>query len=165
MLSFRRGKRPELLYCFVMKVILLQDVTKLGHAGEQKEVADGFARNFLFPRKMAVHVTPGSVMDAEKLLQSHARKQQTQAAEILKTLQGMVDKTIVLQGKASDVGTLFAAIGADQIAEAFVQRGMQLTADMVRLDHPLKKTGDHTVSIALVGQAPMAWTIRVTALA
>jgi large subunit ribosomal protein L9 len=129
-----------------MKVILLQDIAGLGKKNEVKDVADGYALNFLLPKKMAETATPQSLARVQKILAAAKAKKQLQADLLAKTLKSLVGKEITLKSKANDRGQLFAAVRAEEISQAIKeQTGVAVSPSLITLTQPLKTIGDHEV--------------------
>lgn len=136
-----------------MKVILIADIKKVGQKGQVVEVADGYAQNVLLPRKLALPGTAANLAAqaaqdervADKKALSH-----TLLAKALKTLHG---KTLTLEAKANDTGTLFQAIHEKEIVRAVKsQYALDLPDSVVVLPEPLKKAGTHTVQLEGEGE-------------
>lgn len=132
-----------------MKVVLLKNVEKLGLAGDVCDVAEGYARNFLFARKLATSATAEALAKAEQL-----RKEKEQRAEL--DLTRIEDRASRLDGfelefkeKANEQGTLFAAVNAVKIAAALKKKGMPVSEKNIALPHPLKEVGEHEVRLEL----------------
>ena len=148
-----------------MKVILKKDVAKLGEAGALVEVSDGYARNFLFPKGLAVEGTPGAVAEwkAEQArLKAKDDKARAEAQELQAKLRG---KSITIEGKAGEGGKLFGSITAAQIAEALeAQHGLHgIDKRDVKLDETVKSGGNFKFSVKLYPgiQADMTLTVKV----
>ena len=148
-----------------MKVILKSDVNKLGRAGALIEVSDGYARNFLFPKGLAVEATPAKMAEwkAEQARQkARDEKNRQEALELQKKLQG---KAITIEGKAGENGKLFGSITAAQIAEALeVQHGLTgFDKRDVKLDETVKTAGNFKFAVKLYPgiQADMTLTVTV----
>ena len=131
-----------------MKVILTQDVKGTGKKGQIVEVSDGFARNFLFPRKAAREATAGAVVAAQQAeaAEAHRRKQEEAAAkELAKGLEG---KVVKMTAKAGENGKLFGAITSKEIAEAAeAQLGAKLDKKKIELDGNIKELGEYDVCL------------------
>jgi large subunit ribosomal protein L9 len=138
-----------------MKVIFLDNVKGIGQVGDVKEVSDGYARNFLFPRKLGKPASAGAAKEAETM---KAKKLEAlsiakaQSEELAKKLSGIA---VVLKGKANEKGKLFSAITAADVAtELSKEAGIHIAPEAVVLKEHLKTIGEHTVSIALSGGLP-----------
>ncbi len=133
-----------------MKVILLDNIKGIGHIGDIKDVADGYARNFLFTRRLAKIADAGAQKEAVALqakrtiLLAQEKQRAQEAADKLK------DITIELSGKASETGTLFGAITKREIIKKTKElTGVELDADMLHLPEHLKTLGEHVVTLKL----------------
>ncbi len=132
-----------------MRVILTRDVPNLGKEGELKNVAGGYARNYLIPRGLAVPATEGNLrtwQEQQKLQQARAERLRQQAIQAAQQLNG---QTITLRGKTAPNSTrLFGAITAADIAQAIQQQfGIKVDKRRIELLDPIRTTGTHTVDI------------------
>lgn len=131
-----------------MKVILTQDVNDLGMRGDVVEVADGYARNYLVPRSLAVKATRGALADAEKIREARqeAAMREREAAEEL--AQALAGTTVVVAARSADEGKLFGSIGIRDVAAAIHKyTGIEVDHDTIRLAGPIKEIGLHQVGI------------------
>lgn len=130
-----------------MKVILLKDVEKLGKEGEIKQVADGYARNFLIPKQMAVLATKSEMAQAEEQQKIDTQK----AEEELALFQGIASQIDGLElevpVKINEEGKLFGAITANQIAEKLKEKGFKIKKEQVKLKDPIKELGEYEIAI------------------
>jgi len=132
-----------------MRVILTRDVPNLGKEGELKNVAGGYARNYLIPRGLAVPATEGNLrtwQEHQKLMQARAERLRQQAKEAAERLNG---QTITLRGKTAPNSTrLFGAITAADVAQAIQEQfGIKVDKRRIELIDPIRTTGHHTVDI------------------
>jgi large subunit ribosomal protein L9 len=135
-----------------MKVILTDNIKGIGRIGDIKDVSDGYARNFLFPRKLGKPASDGAARELEglkaKKLEAMALEK-AQAEELAKKLEGLA---VVLQGKSNEKGKLFSAITAADVAAAVSKEaGVHIAPESIVLTDHLKTIGDHSVRIALAG--------------
>lgn len=147
-----------------MKIVMRQDVEKVGDKGTVQTVSDGFARNYLIPKGFAVLATPGelkSVAQAEKV---QARKIAKQEGE-LQSLSDKIDgQRLSFTARASEQGRLFGSVTSGDIAERLAsQIGEQIDRRKVVLDEAIRSTGDHRVTIHLVGRLRPQVIVSVTA--
>ncbi|MEW6324541.1 MAG: 50S ribosomal protein L9 [Nitrospirota bacterium] len=146
-----------------MKVILREEIQSLGQPGAIVEVSDGYARNFLLPRKKAVPATPAN-LNAAQAAQRRIEAQQAEArAEAEQLAQRLGATTVTIPVQAGEDGKLFGAVTAKDIAEALVNAGLAVDKRMIELDSPIKQTGEVTVTIRL--QAGVSAPLRVTVAA
>ena len=132
-----------------MEVILREDIEKLGNRGEIVKVADGYARNFLLPRRLAVQATDANRKIVEQERQAHLRREAKLADEAkdLGTLMGSVSVTI--RQKAGEEGQLFGSVTSADIADALAAQGYQIERRKIQLDHPIKQLGEYKVPVRL----------------
>jgi large subunit ribosomal protein L9 len=132
-----------------MKVILLDYVYKHGVAGEVIDVADGFARNFLFPKRLAVKATPGELKRAGKLRQNAAARRaalEEQLNELGRQINGV---ELVFGRRAASTGKLFGSVTTTEIAEALLaQTGVDINRRRIS-QQPLREVGTHDVPVRL----------------
>ena len=138
-----------------MKVILTQDVAKLGKSGEMKTVTDGYATNFLIPRKLAVPAAGGAFRAWQHDIASREdkRKREREEAEIAATR--ISSTTLTMGVKVGEGGKLFGSITAKDIADALGRRGITVDRHKIELDEPLKSLGTYKVAVkVLSGMTP-----------
>ncbi len=140
-----------------MKVILLQDVAKIGRRFEIVEVPTGFAQNKLIPQKLATEATAGNVKRVTERNQKLSAQSAADEAAFAATLQSIGDTPITVSAPANDQGHLFQALRADRIAEA-----LSVPAATVAIDTPIKATGTHAVTLQM-GAVSKEVTIEVVA--
>ena len=132
-----------------MKVILKQDVDKLGKAGDVVKVAPGYGRNFLIPRKMAAEATPGNLknMEIERLAIARRDQRDKEAAMIL--AKEIVKLTVTIQRKAGEGGTLYGSVTGIDIADRLAAYKIEIDKRKIQLDEPIKTIGEYQVPIRL----------------
>ena len=138
-----------------MKVILTADVDKLGKSGEMKVVAEGYARNFLIPRRLAVPAAGGAYRAWQHDIASREdkRRREREEAEIASNRIGST--TLTMGVKVGDGGKLYGSITAKDIADALGRRGIVVDRHKVDLEEPLKSLGTYKVAVKLYqGLAP-----------
>ncbi|MFH1338972.1 MAG: 50S ribosomal protein L9 [Candidatus Omnitrophota bacterium] len=133
-----------------MKVILVQDAGKFGKSGSVIKVKDGFARNFLFPRNLAVPATPGNLKKVEqerKRIESMRQQEKELAENLAKRLSGM---PITIAAEIHNEDQLYGSIGPSELLSALKEEGItELAGDAVILEEPIKATGVYEVKIKL----------------
>jgi large subunit ribosomal protein L9 len=132
-----------------MELILREDVAKLGLRGQIVKVADGYARNFLLPKRLAVPATEANKKIVEQERQAALRreaKEKTGAEDLAKMLAGVVLET---KQKAGEHDVLFGSVTAKDIAEMLEKKGFNIDRRKVMLDAPLKTLGEHSVNLRL----------------
>lgn len=132
-----------------MKVILIKDVESLGGAGDVKEVADGYARNFLISRGFAEIATKNAMEQAEKIKIGR----EVEAKEDLKSVEEMAEKlggvSVIIKAKADDSGKLYAAIKIGEVSEELSKKGFEVDKNKIVIEEPIKELGDYEVIINL----------------
>jgi large subunit ribosomal protein L9 len=147
-----------------MRVILTKDVSGVGRAGDIKEVSDGYARNFLIGRGLAMPATQPQVDKIHKEKREHSEKLARQEQK-LADLQGKINgKGITLKAKANGL-KLFAGIHEqDIISEIGARFGLELQPKQVKILNPIKTTGSHQVELKLTDRHKATVTVNVEAL-
>lgn len=147
-----------------MKVILLQDVSKLGKKGDLVEVNDGYGRNFLIPRELAEEATSGKIKAWKELQSSkeaRQEKERLQAEQVKKHLQG---RQVTIKVSVGEGGKLFGSVTSSQIAEALVSQ-LQARVDKkeIRLDEAIRQVGNFPFKIRLAPSIEVEMTVKVEA--
>ena len=144
-----------------MKVILTNDVEKLGKSGELKDVADGYARNFLIPRKLAVPAAGGAYRAWQHDIASREdkRKREREEAEIY--AQRISSTTLTMGVKVGEGGKLYGSITAKDIADALARRGIVVDRHKVDLEEPLRTLGTYKVAIRVMPGLTSEVTVAV----
>jgi len=134
----------------VAQAILLKAVETLGEPGEVIDVAPGYLRNYLVPRKLAQPATPASIADAQRRMEA-AERAEAEAEERAEETAVLLRKTVLtISHQAGDDGRLFGSVTANEIADAVKQaRDLKLDRRKIRLDEPIKTTGTHMVTVEL----------------
>jgi len=134
-----------------MKVLLTETVDNLGSAGEVKKVADGYARNFLIPKGLAVPATAGSLRQAELRRQTEARRQERAKVEAESLARTLSQVTLTFQVKAGEKDKLYGSITNADIAEAFEREtGQAIDKRKVELEEPIRELGSYYVPVKLL---------------
>jgi large subunit ribosomal protein L9 len=132
-----------------MDVILREDVTSLGKAGEMVRVKPGYARNFLLPKGLAFEATEGN----KKRIAAEAKARDTRLASEKAAASALAAKlgaaTVALKGKAGEEGKLFGSITSQDIADGLAAQGLEVDRRRIELEHPIKTLGFHSVVVRL----------------
>lgn len=145
-----------------MEILLRQDIENLGEIGEVVEVADGYARNYLLPRDMAVPVTEANLDKVRR--EQEAKKQREEeeverAEEMADELEGFV---CLIEARATDKGSLFGSVTAQDVAEALEENGFEgLRASNIVIPRPLEELGDYDIEVMLLPDVRVPITVRV----
>jgi large subunit ribosomal protein L9 len=146
-----------------MKVILMTDVPALGHRGETREVANGYARNFLLPRRLAVPATPANVKNVEHLKRQRA-KEEHRALESARTTAARIDAlTLAVRARASEDGRLYGSVSAQDVVEFLEQQQVPVEKRRVQLEEPIKAVGEYKVPVRLHADVTATLTVSVAA--
>lgn len=133
-----------------MKVILTQDVRGQGKRGQMIEVSDGYARNFLLPRKLAQEATADNINTMRMNDKATQERKAKERAEALDLRNRMKDMTVVVTAKGGGAGRLFGSVTNTEVSEALAkQAGIQLDKRKIVLDEPIKSVGVYTVKCKL----------------
>ena len=145
-----------------MKVILLQDIRGKGKKGQMIEASDGYARNYLLPRKMAVEATADNVNTMkmnDKATQERIAREKAEALEISKTIRGL---TVVVKAKGGGAGRLFGSITNQEIADALkAQSGIALDKRKIVLADTIKSVGTYTATCKLGYEITAPLTVKI----
>jgi large subunit ribosomal protein L9 len=132
-----------------MELILREDVPKLGHRGDLVKVADGYARNFLLPRKLAVAATSGNRKMVEQLREAAVRLEATERGDAEKLAGLLAGVVLTVRRKAGEGDHLFGSVTSLDVAEALAAKGFQIDRRKVHLEDPLKHLGEFDVPLKL----------------
>jgi large subunit ribosomal protein L9 len=131
-----------------MKVVLLKDVEKLGREGEIKEVAEGYARNFLIPQNFVKPATDQAIQEVELKKEKKTKSDQVELAEAQKIAEQLDGRELYIKVKEKD-GTLFGSVNEKTIAKNFTDEGLKIDPKNVKLEEPIKEVGDYDVKLEL----------------
>ena len=133
-----------------MKIMLTKDVENVGRAGEIKEVADGYGRNYLIPRKLAVVAGRGTEAEARRIQDAALRREAKEREEARELAEEIDNKTVVVRLKVGAEDKVFGAITNEDISRALRQQH-QVEVDRRKIDlrEPLKQLGEHQVALRL----------------
>lgn len=144
-----------------MKVVLRQDVPKLGEAGTVQDVSGGYARNYLIPQGLAVYATEGELKMSAHNLAVKERKVARQEEQLRSLAEKIEGQSLTFEARAGEAGRLFGSITASDIAAQLQQKiGEEIDRRRVQLDEPIRTVGEHNVAVHLVGR--LRPTIKVT---
>ena len=145
-----------------MKVILLQDVRGKGKKGQMLEVSDGYARNYMLPRKIAVEATPDAINTMkmnDKATQDRIAREKAEAMEVSRKLRGM---TLTVTAKGGGAGRLFGSVTNQEIADALAQgAGIKLDKRKIVIADPIKNVGTYTVTCKLGYEITAPLTVKI----
>ena len=144
-----------------MKLILTQEVTGLGAAGDVVEVKDGYGRNYLIPRGFGIRWTRGgekTIETIKKARESRAVRDADHASEVKAKLEGT---TFQVKVRAGEGGRLFGSVSAADIAEAITAQGGEVDKRTIVVENPIKSLGAHTVSVRLHDDVAASVTLNI----
>ncbi len=145
-----------------MKVILQKPVDKLGVPGDLVDVADGYARNYLLPRGLAVQASKGGVKHVESLKRAHATRVSQARAEAETGAQRLTATPIRVKARVGEEGRLFGSVTASEVAEEIErQTGVKLDRRDVHLDEPIRSIGVHEVRVHLFAEVDPVLSVEV----
>ncbi|MBI2628417.1 MAG: 50S ribosomal protein L9 [Candidatus Niyogibacteria bacterium] len=134
-----------------MKVILLQDIPKIGRKGDIKEISDGYARNFLLPKNLANFATPEIVKNAQIAKSKEEIKQKKQKQSVKTVLEKIKGQKIIIEEKADKGGRLFASINKNRIKKELAAKFGQIEEEDFKFDAPIKQIGEYKISVEKEG--------------
>lgn len=133
-----------------MKVVLLKDVKNIGKRDDILTVSDGYARNFLFPQKLAVEATPGAMKEIERKRAAQDAREAEMLAEAKNKAASLKDKVIALEVKCGDKGRLYGSVTSAEVAEALEkQHGIKVDKRKIDIGDPIRETGIREISVWL----------------
>ena len=144
-----------------MKIILKEDIKKLGKMGQIVDVADGYARNYLVPKALAVEASTKNIRSLEhekKIIQEKARKHKDSAQDLASRISAM---TLTIKAKAGEEEKLFGSVTTMDIAEALLTRGVEIEKKKIVLEEPIKRLGSYSVQIKLHPDVSVPLNIQV----
>lgn len=150
-----------------MKVMLSEDVSSLGKMGDVVSVADGYARNYLLPRRLAVSPSPANLkrIEAEKKRRIATKEKRVSDLKALAEKIGSTD--ITLKERVAGDDKLYGAVSAKEIHDALLEEGINIDADMLRMEEPIKTLGVHRVPVKLhadVSAELKVWVVELKEL-
>lgn len=145
-----------------MKVILLQDVKGKGKKGQMLEVSDGYARNYMLPRKIAMEATPDAINTMRMNDKAAAEKAARERAEAMETAKKLKEMTLVVTAKGGGAGRLFGSVTNQEIANALEEKtGIALDKRKIVISEPIKNVGVFTVSCKLGYEISAPLTVKI----
>ncbi len=133
-----------------MKVVLLKDIKNVGKRDEILTVSDGYARNFLFPQKLAAEATPGALKEIQRKRAAQDAREAEQLAEAKQKAENLKGKVIALEVKCGEKGRLYGSVTAAEVAEALEkQHGVKVDKRKIDIGEPIRETGIREISVWL----------------
>lgn len=145
-----------------MKVILVKDVPKLGKSGQVVEVADGYGRNFLIPRGLAIPASEGNLRQLEERSAAERRRAERELAEARRVAERIDGRAVAIRARAGEQGRLFGSVTAQHVAEALArQHGVTVDRRRIELPEPIRHVGAHRVTVRLHRQVTATVTVHI----
>lgn len=145
-----------------MKVILLQDVKGKGKKGQMLEVSDGYARNYMLPRKIAIEATPDAINTMRMNDKATAERIAREKAEALEISKKLRELTVVVTAKGGGAGRLFGSVTSQEIADALkAKSGITLDKRKIVIADPIKSVGTYTVQCKLGYEITAPLTVKI----
>ena len=144
-----------------MKVILTQDVKGKGKKGQMIEVSDGYARNFMLPRKIAIEATADAVNTMRMNDKATAERIAREKAEAMETGKKLRELTVTVTAKGGGAGRLFGSVTNQEIADALAKTGIQLDKRKITIAEPIKNVGTYTVTCKLGYEISAPLTVKI----
>lgn len=132
-----------------MEVILKEDVTSLGHRGEVVKVADGYGRNYLLPKKLAMEATPANKAVIEQMKAASVRRSAKEKSEAEQLVAQLNAVSLVFTRRVGEHDHLFGSVTSSDIAQELAAKGFNIDRRKVQLDEPLKSTGEFHIAVKL----------------
>jgi len=146
-----------------VKLILKEDVSGLGHAGDVVSVKPGYAKNFLVPEGKATVASEAKIREVEHLKRQIAEKVAKQLSDLKKSKKALEALDLEVKAKAGEEGKLFGSVTAAQVAELIAARGIEIDRRKIDLPEPIKELGEHSVSVRLHRDVVATLRLKVTA--
>ena len=147
-----------------MKVILLQDVKGKGKKGQLLEVSDGYARNFMLPKKLAIEATPDAINTMRMNDKATQERIAREKAEAMATSKKLREMTVVVKAKGGGAGRLFGSVTNAEIAEALAKQGVKLDKRKIVLNETIKNVGTYTATCKLGYEITAPLTVKIEEL-
>ncbi|MCU0660363.1 MAG: 50S ribosomal protein L9 [Candidatus Pacebacteria bacterium] len=132
-----------------MKIVFLKDVPKIGRRHEIKEVNDGYAINFLFPKGLAEPATPRRIAQVEKVKQNIRVEKEIKDDLLTKHMLALKDVTLRMVAKTNENGHLFSGIKAEDLSKELAKQQITLPPEAIVLARPIKELGEHIISVEM----------------
>jgi large subunit ribosomal protein L9 len=146
-----------------MEVILKEDVANLGHRGDVVKVADGYGRNFLLPRKLALQATLANKAVIEQMKAAAARRSATEKIQAQELVAKLEPLTLSFARKSGENGQLFGSVTSADVAGELAAKGFDIDRRKIQLNEPIKSLGDFTISVKLHREVAAHLRVQVVA--
>lgn len=147
----------------LMKVFLLKDVAQVGMSGEIVKIADGFATNFLFPRKLAIEVTADNEKSFTKRLKTIEKREEVVASKTSMLAEKIKTLELVLKRKMHDGDKLYGSVSPQEVVDLLAEKGVSVSKSQIIMDKSVKTKGAHTIVIKLSSKLQPTITLKIVA--
>ena len=144
-----------------MQIILQEDIEKLGNRGQVVEVAEGYARNFLLPRKLALEASPGNMKRLEKMRAAFAKKAAVEIADAQKLTELLAGVSLEISRKSGDNDQLFGSVTSADISDSLAAKGYTIDKRKIQLTEPIKSIGNFDIPVKLHREVTAAVKLAV----
>lgn len=144
-----------------MRIFLKKDIEKIGMAGEIIKVSDGYARNFLFPKKLAVEITPKNESFYKTQVKEVEHRKEVVASQTSMLAERIGTMSLTLKRKLHDDGKLYGAVSQSEIADALAEQGVNIAKNKVVISKSIKTKGTHEVTIKLTSRLQPTVTVTI----
>ncbi len=144
-----------------MKVILTEEIRNLGGRGDVVQVKDGYARNFLLPKKLAREATRGNIAVVEQQKRKWALMAQEEVNAAKEAAARIEGTKVQIHKKVGETGTLFGSVTVSEIADALQAQGLEVDRRRIELEHPIKSLGFHEIEVRLHGEVSAKIQVEV----
>ncbi len=146
-----------------MKILLLKDVLGVGLTGQVKKVSDGYARNFLFPKKIAVLATAGDENKFEKIVKEGKVEKQLAGSRVAALADQLKKTNFILKKTANEQGKLYGAISEDDIVAVLAEKKIQVNRKQIEIPKSIRSTGEYKVIIRLTSKLKPEVKVKIVA--
>ncbi|MBX4195865.1 50S ribosomal protein L9 [Candidatus Parcubacteria bacterium] len=143
-----------------MKVILLKDVKGVGKRYEEKQVGDGYAANFLIPRKLAVPATGAAAGMIKNMKESDSKHRDAEHKKLEEHVHKLANTTVSISAAVNEQNHLFASLTREKISNLLSERGIEVPADCIVLEQAIKEAGTHTIPVK-IGDKETHFTLSI----
>ncbi len=130
-----------------MKVILLKDIKGVGKRYEEKNVSDGYAENFLIPKKLAIPATGSAAANIKNLKENDTKHREADEKKLEAEIQKLTNTTVEVKARANEKNSLFAALTAPRISKLLMEKGIEVSAQSILVDSGIKELGTHNIKV------------------
>jgi large subunit ribosomal protein L9 len=146
-----------------MKIVLRQDVENLGERGQVVNVATGYARNYLLPKKLALEATPGNLKTLDLHKKVWAQREVREVADAQSVATKLAGVEVTVTKKAGENDTLYGSVTTGEIADLLARSGFEVDRRKIQIDQPIKTLGTYTVHVKIHRQVTAPVTVQVVA--